>query len=227
MSPAQHIDRPRRGGFGEGGILVLMTWILSGCVQHGPARSRTNIPQGQAAQVQGSQSGPGKGSKASAKPRPSAGQAGSSRSVEKQRFLTLEEEPLLAESMRGLKAVWIFWPGTGEDQLHHMQVRAFRQRLDRLLGSRGDLVVLEFHHHHLSSQTAPRRDRSRHEHLWDPQAITALRLNVPKLPAAVVVTPELTVFDAFTAPKGGLADFYLKIIQSLASLDAASPPDRS
>lgn len=207
-------------------LLISLAVLLGACVHNGPGRSRSNAPL-----VQGSKPPAAQGSTASTQADSksslaSAGKVqGSGPSVEKQRFLTLEEEPLLAESMRGLKAVWIFWPGTGDDQLHHMQVRAFRQRLDRLLGSRGDLVVLEFHHHHLSAQTAPRRDRSRHEHLWDPQAITAMRLSVPTLPAAVIVSPDLRVFSSVGAQKGGLSDFYLKIVQALAKLDATVPPD--
>lgn len=141
-------------------------------------------------------------------------------------FLTLEEEPLHAESMQGLKAVWVFWPSTGEDQLHHLAVRDFRALLDRLLASRGDLVVLEFHHHHRSAQTAPRRDRSRHEHLWDPQSVTAMRLSLEALPAAVVVSPEVEIFELVPASNGDLSDFYLKIVQALARLDTAAPPDQ-
>lgn len=141
-------------------------------------------------------------------------------------FLTLEEEPLRAKSMQGLKAVWVFWPSMGDDQLHHLAVRDFRALLDRLLASRGDLVVLEFHHHHRSAQTAPRRDRSRHEHLWDPQSVTAMRLSLEGLPAAVVVSPDVEFFEFVPAPEGELSDFYLKIVQSLARLDTAAPPDR-
>lgn len=52
-----------------------------------------------------------------------------------------------------------------------------------------------------------------------------MRLNLPKLPAAVIVAPDLTIFDAFAAPKASLPDFYLKIIQSLARLDATDLPE--
>lgn len=209
------------------GFVLLACLLLgfSGCVHSGPGGSRTSAPEGSASLAQRAGQA---GGAAHGRPGKRSGSAlGDGPSVEKQRFLTLEEEPLLAESMRGLKAVWIFWPGTGDDPLHHMEVRAFRQRLDRLLASRGDLVVLEFHHHHLSAQRAPRRDRSRHEHLWDPQAIVAMRLNVPKLPAALIVAPDLSIFDAFAAPETNLPDFYLKIIQSLANLDASDLPKRS
>lgn len=221
MTTGWHWCRAGRAKLGA----LLLTWVvgqLGACTQKGPARSGSNAPVVQRPEDQPRQ---GRSSLREDQPHAAKGPSqvkGSGISVEKQRFLTLEEEPLLAESMRGLKAVWVFWPGTGDDQFHHMQVQAFRQRLDRLLGSRGDLVVLEFHHHHLSAQTAPRRDRSRHEHLWDPQAIVAMRLEVPKLPAAVIVSPDLTVFSLVDAPAGSLSDFYLNIIQGLASLDATS-----
>lgn len=160
-------------------------------------------------------------------PSPPSSQSNFGPRVGDYQFLTLEEEPLRASSMQGLKAVWVFWPGTGEDQFHHLKMREFRALLDRLLVSRGDLVVLEFHHHHLSAQTAPRRDRSRHEHIWDPQGVTAMRLSLTELPVAIVVGPNLQLFEVVHPSSVALPDFYLQIVQALARLDAVLPPDRA
>lgn len=139
--------------------------------------------------------------------------------LERFRFLTLEEEALAASSFLGLRSVWIFWPALPEEQPNHAKVDAFRLRLDQLLESRGDMAVLEFHQQHRSAETAPRRDRSRHEHLWDPQGVTGMRLDLSGFPVAVIVSPKLELFDKVYASSPKLYDFYLAIVSALARLD--------
>lgn len=133
-------------------------------------------------------------------------------------FLTLEQEPLVSDAMLGQNAVWLFWPTGNEGQLHYLDLEAFRGWINGILEHRGDLVVLEFHHHHRTSQTAPRRDRSRHEHLWDPQAVTAMRLGLTQSPVAVIVDTKLRIVETVPLPSQGLRAFELKITAALERL---------
>lgn len=144
-------------------------------------------------------------------------------SVQDSRFLTLEQEPLDAKSLAGRSSLWVFWPGLGQAQLHYLEVRAFRSELNQLLEDNEDLVVLEFHHHHKSAQTAPRRDRARHEHLWDPQAVTAMRLSLKGFPCAVLVSPKLEFEALIPMPSSGLPAFFQAIESEIASETGSEP----
>lgn len=144
------------------------------------------------------------------------------RSVAAYRFLTLEQEPLSARAGEGLTSIWLFWPVDPQIQPNHAEVAKFRARIGKLLVSRGDLSIFEFHHQHMSAQTAPRRDASRHEHLWDPQAVTALRLGVTTFPQAVIVGADLAVEAVVAYPDQGLPAFYHDIVQALARVVPAA-----
>lgn len=203
------------------GALILGT-LASGCsgsrvFSRSPRALRSNSAS--TAEEPGSASGAS--TDASDKPARSEESSGADGSeLQRFHFLTLEEEALAASSFQGLRSVWIFWPALADEQPNHAKVDAFRLRLDQLLASRGDMAILEFHQQHRSAETAPRRDRSRHEHLWDPQGVTGMRLALSGFPVAVIVSPKLELFDKVYASSSELYDFYLSIVNALARLDA-------